>query len=214
MSSMSDPGTVPSPGQQPRQRLSSAERRRTILSAARGEFARLGFHGASTNRIAKAAGCSEPMLYKHFCSKLELFLEALRDSITSFQTWFDETLDPDLDVSQQAARMVAIELQDPAFHELLQLRMLAVGLADKGQVREVLAELERSTQERIVALVERGQRQGTMRTDIDPLFAAWGWLGLMLATCYRESWEPGSMPSMSTHVTTFIRLLAPPSTGS
>lgn len=150
------------------------------------------------------------MLYKHFCSKLELFLEALRDAISNFQQWFDETLDPSLDVREQAARMVAMEMDDPAFLELLQLRMLAMSLTDRAEVRAVLAELEYSTQKRIVALVEVGRQQGTLRADIDPVFAAWGWLGLMLASCYRESWEPGSMHDMAAHVRTFIRLLAPP----
>lgn len=212
MGSMSDHGTIPPLDPPPRRRLTSDERRRTILAAARTEFARLGFHGASTSRIALVAGCSEPMLYKHFGCKLDLFLEALRDAVSGFQAWFDETLDPTLDVREQAARMVAVELQDPAFHELLQLRMLALSLADKEQVREVIATLERSTQERIVALVERGKEQGTMRSDIDPTFAAWGWLGLMLATCYREAWDPGSTQDMADHVDTFIRLLAPPPT--
>jgi AcrR family transcriptional regulator len=200
----SDPTPIPNHA-----RLTGDERRRTLLAAARREFARAGYHGAGTASIARAAGCSEPMLYKHFSSKLMLFLDALRDAVAGFQAWFDETLDPSLDVREQAARMVSIELQDPAFMQLLQLRMLAVGLADKEPVRDVLAALERSTQERIVALVDRAREQGTVRDDIDPMYVAWGWLGLMLASCYRESWEPGSVPEMTQHVGTFIALMAP-----
>ena len=57
-----------------RRRLTADERRARILSAARTEFARAGYHGASTASIARAAGCSEPMLYKHFVGKQALFV--------------------------------------------------------------------------------------------------------------------------------------------
>jgi AcrR family transcriptional regulator len=61
-------------------RLTSDERRGAILTAARHEFARRGFRGARTAAIAAGAGCSEPMLYKHFPSKQALFAAVLTDA--------------------------------------------------------------------------------------------------------------------------------------
>jgi AcrR family transcriptional regulator len=49
-----------------RQRLSAEGRRSAIIDAARVLFARNGFRGTGTSDIAAAAGCSEPMIYKHF----------------------------------------------------------------------------------------------------------------------------------------------------
>ena len=43
-------------------------------------FARAGFHGASMNDIADAAGVTKPVLYQHFDSKRELYL-ALLDEV-------------------------------------------------------------------------------------------------------------------------------------
>src|SRR5438445_13856519 len=65
---------------EPRQRLSSDVRRQLILDAARSVFAEHGFHGAGTAEIARRAGCSEPMLYKHFASKQALFAAVLDDA--------------------------------------------------------------------------------------------------------------------------------------
>jgi AcrR family transcriptional regulator len=60
-------------------RLPAARRRRQLLEVARRVFAERGFHAASMNDIAVAAGVTKPVLYQHFASKRELFSELLRD---------------------------------------------------------------------------------------------------------------------------------------
>jgi len=60
-------------------RLPAAARRQQLLDTALGTFARLGYHDASMNDIAEAAGVTKPVLYQHFGSKRELFLEVLSD---------------------------------------------------------------------------------------------------------------------------------------
>lgn len=54
-------------------RVSSAERRETILEAGRVIFTRQGFSGARTKDIAAEAGINEALIYRHFQSKEELF---------------------------------------------------------------------------------------------------------------------------------------------
>jgi AcrR family transcriptional regulator len=54
-------------------RLTADERRKTIVEAATRVFAENGFHGTTTRELAKAAGVSEALLYKHFPSKESLF---------------------------------------------------------------------------------------------------------------------------------------------
>ncbi len=55
-------------------RQTAEQRREAVLEAARGEFARHGLHGASTDAIARLAGISQPYLFRLFGSKKELFL--------------------------------------------------------------------------------------------------------------------------------------------
>lgn len=55
-------------------RHTADERREAVLEAASGEFARKGLHGASTDAIARAAGISQPYLFRLFGTKKELYL--------------------------------------------------------------------------------------------------------------------------------------------
>jgi AcrR family transcriptional regulator len=59
-----------------RTRQSSDLRRDQVLDAATHEFARHGYHAASTASIAKLAGISQPYIYALFPNKRELFLAA------------------------------------------------------------------------------------------------------------------------------------------
>jgi AcrR family transcriptional regulator len=60
-------------------RLPAARRRRQLLEVALRVFAERGFHDASMNDIAIAAGVTKPVLYQHFTSKRDLFAELLGD---------------------------------------------------------------------------------------------------------------------------------------
>jgi AcrR family transcriptional regulator len=54
-------------------RISSDERRDRILDAALRVFAERGFHGATTRELAKAAGVSEALMFRHFPTKEDLY---------------------------------------------------------------------------------------------------------------------------------------------
>src|SRR5690348_15387093 len=55
-------------------RRSAAERREEILAIAVRHFAEGGYHGTSTEAIAREAGISQPYLFRLFRTKRELFL--------------------------------------------------------------------------------------------------------------------------------------------
>jgi AcrR family transcriptional regulator len=60
-------------------RLPAARRRRQLLDVAQEVFADQGFHATSMDELAEAAGVTKPVLYQHFESKRELYLELLED---------------------------------------------------------------------------------------------------------------------------------------
>lgn len=60
-------------------RLPAARRRQQLLDVALRVFAERGFHPTSMNDLAEAAGVTKPVLYQHFGSKRELYLELLDD---------------------------------------------------------------------------------------------------------------------------------------
>lgn len=55
-----------------------------ILDAAADVMRTRGFARATTKQIARAAGYSEPMIYKHFADKSALFLAVLHERLEAF----------------------------------------------------------------------------------------------------------------------------------
>ena len=162
-------------------RLTADERRSAILEAARHEFARRGFRGARTAAIAAGAGCSEPMLYKHFPSKQALFAavltdatEAMRAMVGALAAGSAGPMAGMLAVAQRAA-------SDPLIVETIWLRTLAASLIDDPEVHAALTASQNEVLQRMTTCIAAGQAAGEVRTDIDPGTAAWILYGYTLA---------------------------------
>jgi AcrR family transcriptional regulator len=69
----------PSRNQHHPPRTSSFERQASLISAAASLFATNGFTGTTTKQIAKAAGVSEALLFKHFRTKRALYTAILAE---------------------------------------------------------------------------------------------------------------------------------------
>ena len=71
------------------ERKTAEERREAVLDAAMVEFAARGLHGASTETIARAAGISQPYVFRLFGTKKHLFMataaRCLRETLEAFQ---------------------------------------------------------------------------------------------------------------------------------
>jgi AcrR family transcriptional regulator len=67
--------TAPAPA-----RLPAPERRRAIVQAALRVFSEGSYAGATTAQIAREAGVSEPILYRHFASKRDLYVACLDEA--------------------------------------------------------------------------------------------------------------------------------------
>ena len=95
-------------------RMRSADRRRQLLEVAADRFARLGYRGTTTADLAKAAGITEPILYRHFDNKLDLFVtlvdEVGREVISGWQRALEGVKDPQ-------KRLETLLANNPATHE-------------------------------------------------------------------------------------------------
>src|SRR5687768_5145804 len=71
-------------------RLKAPQRREQLIDVATKLFASFGYDATTTAAIAKAAGVTEPILYRHFKSKQELFVAIVRSvSDRTLQQWQD-----------------------------------------------------------------------------------------------------------------------------
>ncbi|ANS27608.1 TetR family transcriptional regulator [Rhodococcus opacus] len=85
-------------------RMSATERRELVLAAASRAFARDGYHGTSTDAVAREAGVSQPYVVRMFGSKSRLFADvfdrAMRRIMDTFEPHFDDVAaDPENDES-------------------------------------------------------------------------------------------------------------------
>jgi AcrR family transcriptional regulator len=68
----------------PKQRKKSPERRESLLEAAIGLFALKSYATVTTAEIARKAGISEALIYRHFKSKKALFLACFQEGISNY----------------------------------------------------------------------------------------------------------------------------------
>ncbi len=77
------------------ERIPAEERRELILAAATTVFGELGYAGATTDRVARAAGISQPYVVRLFGTKEQLFLETLDRTLARLLASFRAALAED-----------------------------------------------------------------------------------------------------------------------
>jgi len=124
------PPPAPRPLAPPGRRLAPAARREALLAAALPVFARLGWAGAGTRELSRAAGVSEPILYRHFDGKEGLFLAVLERAEGSLVEVLRRRAAP----ARGAARLQALAdaLDEILDRRLVELRVVAAAGAAAG----------------------------------------------------------------------------------
>ena len=79
--------------------MAGEERRLQILRVAMRLFSQRGFGGTTTKEIARAAGVSEAMVFRHFATKKELYR-----AILDHKACLHDGLDPQRIVAEAIAR--------------------------------------------------------------------------------------------------------------
>src|SRR5205807_10231391 len=106
-------GLEPEVTMQPVVEKLTPERRRaltrtTLIDAAADVFARRGFHAASLEEIAEAAGFTRGAIYKNFENKEELFFAVIERRIDAQLSRFREVLREDRAAATDPARLAGI----------------------------------------------------------------------------------------------------------
>jgi AcrR family transcriptional regulator len=158
--------------QAPAKRLTAQERRQAVLATACLVFTRSSFRGATTAEIAREAGISEPILYRHFGSKRDLYIACLDEAWRAFRAIAEEAIaaDPngclgaigDAYMAKQA-RIRMIDLWIQALTEASEDEVIAAAL--RRQVREV--------HEFLAEVIRDGQVRGVIAADRDPVAESW-----------------------------------------
>jgi AcrR family transcriptional regulator len=167
-------------------RLPAAERRLHLIETAIRLFSRGSYRGTTTADIARAAGVSEPILYRHFASKRDLYLAALDHVWEQVRTSWTACIANTADVR------ACMETMGRGHYSIrdskLQLAELWVqALTEAAEDQELRRHLRRHMREVhgfVADLIRRGQEQGVLHADRDADAEAWvfiagGMLGMV-----------------------------------
>jgi AcrR family transcriptional regulator len=167
-------------------RLPAAERRRALVDTALRVFAEGSYRGTTTAEIAREAGVSEPILYRHFVSKRELYLACIEESWEGLRAMWDEAI-AEAGSSREFLPAMSgcyLSLRD-AKYRVAELWMQAtVEAADDPEVRRFLRGQLREVRDYVADVIRRCQDDGTVLPERDPEAEAWifiagGLLGTM-----------------------------------
>ena len=194
-----------------RKRLPAVERRALILEVARTLFARNGFHATGTTEIAEAAGCSEPIIYKHFASKQALFAAVIEECAHRDA----RHARPDARRASRPARGLPAFarrlVSEPRFIEITRLRTLALSLVHEPVINEALVRVSEMMRGRWTAILEEGQRLGSVRSDIVAEHVCLLGLGVSLTAGYLQALGgDAALAKLPVMLDTMIALLRPP----
>jgi AcrR family transcriptional regulator len=146
-------------------RLSGPARRQAVVETACRVFAKSSYRGSTTAQIARETGVTEPVLYRHFASKRELYLACLDAVWERVQALWEKALERE---------------QEPSNW------LRAIGkayLEERGAARIVLVEVH----DFVADVIRRAQAAGGIVADRDADAEAWIFISLgLLSTIDRR----------------------------
>jgi AcrR family transcriptional regulator len=162
----------------PAVRLPAAERRRALVDTAIRVFSEGSYRGTTTAEIARAAGISEPILYRHFASKRELYLAALDTVWSRMRTAWEQAL-ADAPNVREAFELIGrshVAVHDCKF-QMAELWVQALGeAAEDPELRRHLRRHMREVHDFMAGLIRRGQEEGVLSAERDADAEAWTFL--------------------------------------
>jgi len=165
-----------------RARLPAVDRRAAIVDAALGVFSARSYRGATTAEIARTAGISEPILYRHFASKRDLFLACVDEVWARLREAVEEEIEREPDPREWALavpRAMASLRQRRLAPTQLWLQALSEATED-AEIRRCFRKHLRDVHDYVAGVLRRAQEAGGVRPDRDPDAEAWIGLGLGL----------------------------------
>jgi len=150
------------------------QRKRLILESAQAMFATANYAKVGTADLAKAAGISEPALYRYFSSKKELFISSIKTAgnrlLDIWERLASEVVDP-----LEVIRAICLSYYDHlrSRSPVMKLLFQALSETDDEEIRQALHDNFTGFIRFLKENIEEGKRQGLIRQDVNSTAAAW-----------------------------------------
>jgi AcrR family transcriptional regulator len=162
-------------------RMPAAQRREQLLDVAAQAFSAQGYARATTSQLARAAGVTEPIIYRHFKSKKNLFIALIaRTGKRTLEQW-ERDLAGAKTPAERLARligdnpMVSGEGRD-AYRVFLQ----AISEVEDEDIRRAISDHIRSLHAFIVGELAEAQKTGAVRDRFSAEVLAWSLISMGL----------------------------------
>ncbi len=155
--------------------MKAPERRKQLLDSAAHCFARDGYRGTTTAKIAAEAGVSEPIIYRHFKNKRDLFIALINkvgDDV--FANW---------ETSTRRARTPLEKLQtllfqnpatsDPSTAGVYRLLFHASTEVSDPSIHEAIRDHYMRYVDTLSSVMMEAQQAGQLRRDVPAEWLAW-----------------------------------------
>jgi AcrR family transcriptional regulator len=168
-----------------RPRLTAEERRAAVLDCACGIFSKSSYRGTTTAEIARQAGVTEPILYRHFESKRDLYLACLDAAWVSCREMWENA------VAEEPEPALWVTAMGRSYLEARDKRGLIANLwvqalteaSDDAEIRRYLKRHMRNVHEFVAGMIRRSQEAGGIPAHHDADAEAWIFISIgLLAT--------------------------------
>jgi TetR/AcrR family transcriptional regulator len=163
-----------------REQKRAIETRVAILEAALSEFARNGFEGASTRRIAERAGLHHPLITYHFRTKDILWRAVAERAFGEIRGMWDERIPKDSVLSpvdrvrEEFRSFLQFTMEHLDFHQF----MLWESRPDSPRLAWLARNMLKPTISRIVPQIKGAQKDGALPSG-DPVLIYYLLIGVM-----------------------------------
>jgi AcrR family transcriptional regulator len=188
-------------------RLPAAKRKAQLLDSAAKVFAVRGYSGTTTAELARAAGVSEPIIYRHFKSKKDLFIALVRsageDTITAWEQGLQGLTNP-------AERIMRLIRSNPMVtlkgHLRYRVIVQAMSEVEDPDIRKAIHEHIAGLQASLAREVRAAQESGIVSRRFSPELTAWTliYLGLGYGTISALHIPGHGIDATGTHVDDII----------
>ena len=177
-----------------RARLAAPERRANLLDSACRVFSDGSYRGTTTAEIARAAGVTEPILYRHFDSKRQLYLACLAEAWLRVRALWERALEEEPDPEEWLSALCRA-LRESEEHRVVISNLWIQSIAEASEdtvVRDYMRGHLREVHGYVADVIRRSQAAGGIDPDRDAAAEAWifiaigllnaigGWLGGLL----------------------------------
>jgi TetR/AcrR family transcriptional regulator len=170
-----------------RARLPASERRAAVLECACRVFSRASYHGATTAEIAREAGVTEPVLYRHFPSKRDLYLACLAETWADLRARWEEAVSAEEDPAEWVGAMARAYFAMSESRQIGNLWVQTLAEASEDAIlRRRMARHIREVHAYARDVIRRSQEAGGVLRDRDPTAEAWLFISMGLLKTFDQ----------------------------